>query len=109
MYMRSPYNTNYIIGTTTDINHTNIFLLSLAPVWAAYKDLKLALDLGATTNPLILSPVSEPTRPNCWNLSLTESLDLGISYMRTEGGLSETFGSQLASITRGEVGITWRF
>ena len=109
MYMRSPYNTNYSIGTTTDINRTNIFLLSLAPVWAAYKDLKLALDLGVTTNPSSSAQYLSQYALIAGIYSLTETLDLGISYMRTGGGLSETFGSQQASATRGEVGITWRF
>lgn len=37
MYMRSPYNTNYSIGFATDPNRTNIFMLSIAPVWSVYK------------------------------------------------------------------------
>jgi len=43
--MRSPYNTNYSIGYTSDNIRTNIFLLSIAPVWSVYQNLKLAVDI----------------------------------------------------------------
>ena len=109
MYMRSPYNTNYSVGTATDPNRTNIFLLSLAPVWSICKDLKLALDIGATTNP----PTSEQYLSHYALIagiySLTESIDLGVSYMRVGSNYTETFASQQASATRSEIGITWRF
>jgi len=108
-YMRSPYNINYTVGYSGDINRSNIFLVSIAPVWSIYKDLKIALDLGATTNP----PTSEQYLSHyalvAGIYSITESLDLGVSYMRTGVNYSQTFASQQAGATRSEVGITWRF
>lgn len=108
-YLRAPYNTNYSIGQSADNSRTNIFLLSAAPVWTAYPGLKLALDIGATTNP--------PATEQYWSFyslvagiySLTDSIDLGVSYMRTGMNYSESFATQQAGSTRTEVGITWRF
>jgi len=109
MYMRSPYNINYSVGTSSDLNRTNIFLISLAPVWSISKNLKLALDIGAATNP----PSSEQYLSHYALIagiySLTDSVDLGVSYMRTGSNYGETFASQQAGATRSEVGITWRF
>jgi hypothetical protein len=108
-YMRAPYNTNYSIGHTADNSRTNIFLVSVAPVWSVYQNIKLALDFGATTNP--------PTTQQYWSyyalvagiFSLTDSVDLGVSYMRTGMNYGEAFGAQQAGSTRTELGITWRF
>ena len=109
IYMRSPYNINYSVGISSDINRTNIFLVSMAPVWSVYKDLKIALDLGVSTNP----PSSEQYLIHYGLIagiySITESLDLGVSYMRTGVNYGQTFASQQAGATRSEVGITWRF
>ncbi|MBU3615733.1 hypothetical protein [Polynucleobacter sp. JS-Polo-80-F4] len=109
VYMRSPYNTNYSVGTTTDLNRTNIFLISVAPVWSISKNFKIALDIGAATNP----PSSEQYLSHYALIagiySLTDSIDLGVSYMRTGSSYGETFASQQAGATRSEVGVTWRF
>jgi hypothetical protein len=108
-YMRSPYNTNYSIGHTADNSRINIFLVSIAPVWTVSRNFKLALDIGATTNP----PSSEQYLAHYALIagiySLTENLDLGISYMRTGMNYGETFAVQQAGATRSEIGITWRF
>lgn len=108
-YMRSPYNTNYSIGHTADNIRTNIFLVSIAPVWSVLPNFKLALDIGATTNP----PASEQYLGHyaliAGIFSLTDSIDLGVSYMRTGMNYGETFAAQQAGATRSEVGITWRF
>lgn len=109
VYMRSPYNTNYSVGTATDPNRTNIFLVSIAPVWSISKNLKIALDIGAATNP----PSSEQYLSHYALIagiySLTNNVDLGVSYMRTGANYGETFASQAAGATRTEAGITWRF
>ncbi len=109
MYMRSPYNTNYSVGTATDLNRTNIILVSIAPVWTICKNLKLALDIGATTNPPSTEQYLSHYALIAGILSLTESVDLGVSYMRVGMNYAETFASQQAGATRSEVGITWRF
>ena len=109
MYMRSPYNINYSVGFATDNNRTNIFLVSVAPVWSMSKDLKIALDLGITTNPPTVEQYVSHYALIAGIYSLTESLDLGLSYMRTGMNYSQTFALQQANATRSEVGITWRF
>jgi hypothetical protein len=50
-YMRSPYNTNYSIGRSVDNSRTDIFLLSLAPVFTVAPGFRMAIDIGSTTNP----------------------------------------------------------
>ena len=108
-YMRSPYNTNYIVGHASDANRINIYIISIAPVWSITKDLKLAVDLGASTNPPSSEKVISHYALIAGIYSLTESLDLGISYMRTGLNYSETFAGQQAAATRSEIGLTWRF
>jgi hypothetical protein len=108
-YMRSPYNTNYSIGQTDEANRTNIFLVSFAPVVKVYRNLKLALDIGTSTNP----PTSEQSI-SYYTLvagiySVDENIDIGLSYMRTGLIYSATLGSKEASGTRSEIGVTWRF
>jgi len=108
-YMRAPYNTNYSIGHTSDNIRTNIFLLSIAPVWSVYQNLKLALDLGATSNPPANSQNLSYYALVAGIYSITDSVDLGISYMRTGMNYGETFAVQQAGATRSEIGLTWRF
>ena len=107
--MRAPYNTNYSIGHTPDNIRTNIFLLSIAPVWSVYQNLKLALDLGATTNPPTNSQNLSYYALVAGIYSLSDSVDLGLSYMRTGMNYGETFAVQQAGATRSEIGLTWRF
>jgi len=108
-YMRSPYNTNYSIGHAADNSRTDIFLVSVAPVWSINRNIKLALDIGATTNP----PTSEQYL-NHYALvaaiySLTEDIDVGLSYMRAAVSSGNFFSTQDAYSTRAEIGLTWRF
>ena len=82
IYMRSPYNTNYPVGLSTDPNRINIFILSVAPVWAIHKDFKIALDIGATTNPPTTEQYLSHYALIAGIYSITEDVDLGVSYMR---------------------------
>ncbi len=108
-YMRSPYNTNYSIGHAADNSRTDIFLVSIAPVWIINRNIKLALDIGATTNP----PSSEQYLNHYALLaaiySFTEDIDVGLSYMRAAVSSGNFFSSQDAYSTRAEIGVTWRF
>ena len=108
-YMRAPYNTNYSIGHTADSIRTNIFLISIAPVWSVYQNLKLALDIGATTNPPTSSQNISHYALIAAIYSLNGSVDLGLSYMRTGLNYGETFAVQQVGATRSEIGLTWRF
>lgn len=109
MYMHSPYNTNYSVGLSSDPNRTNLFIVSIAPVWSVYKDFKLALDIGATTNPPTTEQYLSHYALIAAIYSITDSVDLGVSYMRTGLNFSELIAAQASGATRTEVGLTWRF
>jgi len=109
IYMRSPYNTNFSVGYGTDPNRTNIFLVSIAPVWSINQSLKIALDIGASTNPPTTEQYLSHYALIAGIYSLTHDIDLGISYMRTGMNYGETIALQQSSATRSEVGLTWRF
>jgi hypothetical protein len=108
-YMRSPYNTNYVVGQSTDPNRINIFTISIAPVWTIHPKFKVALDIGANTNPpkpeqylsnyilaaLIFSPVGE--------------IDIGLSAMRNAFNYGVALSGNGPNATRTEIGLTWRF
>ena len=108
-YIRSPYNTNYSVGYSADTFRTNILLLSIAPVWTVSQNLRLAFDIGVTTNPTASQQYSSQYALIAGIYSLTDNIDLGVSYMRTGLNFGETFAAQQAASTRSEVGITWRF
>jgi len=108
-YMHSPYNTNFSVGYATDNNRTNIVLLSLAPVWTVSRGFRVALDVGATTNPNMTEQYLSYYSMLGAIYSITDSLDLGLSYMRVALSYGATVGTQTAGSTRSEVGLTWRF
>jgi hypothetical protein len=108
-YMHSPYNTNFSVGYATDNNRTNIVLLSLAPVWTVSRGFRVALDVGATTNPNMTEQYLSYYSMLGTIYSINDSLDLGLSYMRVALSYGATLGTQTAGSTRSEVGLTWRF
>ena len=108
-YMRSPYNTNYTIGHAADNSRTDIFLLSVAPVWTINHRIKLALDVGATTNPPTTEQYLSQYALIAAIISLRDDVDLGISYMRTALNTGSFLSTQNIYSTRSEVGLTWRF
>jgi hypothetical protein len=108
-YMHSPYNTNFSVGYATDNNRTNIVLLSLAPVWTVSRGFRVALDVGATTNPNMTEQYLSYYSMLGAIYSINDSLDLGLSYMRVALSYGATLGTQTAGSTRSEVGLTWRF
>jgi hypothetical protein len=108
-YMRSPYNTNYSIGRTADNSRTDIFLFSFAPVFTVTSGVRLALDIGTTTN-----PATSEQYLSFYSLvgaiySLNQNLDIAASYMRTALNYGATVGIAGAGSSRTEVGFTWRF
>jgi hypothetical protein len=108
-YMRSPYNTNYTIGHAADNSRTDIFLLSVAPVWTFNHRIKLALDIGATTNPPATEQYLSQYALVAAIIALRDDVDLGISYMRTALNSGGFLSTQNIYSTRSEVGLTWRF
>jgi hypothetical protein len=109
MYTKSLYNTNYAIGAGPPENRTNILFFSAAPVLRVAQKLRLALDIGMTTNP----PSTEQYLTNYALLaaifSATESLDIGFSYMRSAANMGLVINNNGLSASRSEIGFTWRF
>ena len=108
-YTKALYNTNYLIGGGPSSNRTNIFFLSVAPVWRVSKTIKLALDAGMTTNP----PSSEQSITSyalaAAIISITDEIDVGLSYMRSAVNPGDIFNSSGIGASRSEIGFTWRF
>jgi hypothetical protein len=109
MYSKSLYNTNYQIGTGITENRTNIWFFSMAPVWRVANKLRLALDIGLTTNP----PSTEQYLSNyaliAAIISASDSLDIGISYMKSAANMGIIMSNSGINASRSEIGFTWRF
>ncbi len=108
-YMRAPYNMNYSVGQSMDPNRLNLILISVAPVWTIIPGIRVALDIGATTNP----PVPEQYLTNyalaALILSPIEDVDIGISAMRSAANYGTVVSANGPNATRTEIGVTWRF
>lgn len=108
-YMRSPFNTNYQIGLSNFANRLNIIFFSIAPVWTVTTGLKLALDMGITTNP----PSNEQYFTNYALLALivspVDNFDIGLSYLRSAANMGIVIANSGANASRSEIGFTWRF
>lgn len=109
MYTKSLYNTNYAVGAGSPENRTNILFFSIAPVWRAMDKIRLALDMGITTNP----PSNEQYLTNYALLaaifSIDENLDIGLSYMRSAANMGQVINNAGINTSRSEIGFTWRF
>ncbi|QWE17653.1 hypothetical protein FD960_04330 [Polynucleobacter sp. AP-Nino-20-G2] len=109
LYMNSPYNTNYQIGGSLTPNRTNIVFFSAAPVWRVSQTLRLALDVGITTNP----PSTEQYLSNyalvAAIISVKEDLDIGLSYMLSAANIGLVISNSGVNASRSELGFTWRF
>ncbi len=105
-YMKSPYNTNYAVGVSPPPNRTNILFFSVAPVWRASQNIRLALDTGVTTNP----PSSEQYLTSYALLvaimSVSDEVDVGLSYMRSAANMGIVIANIGASTSRSEIGFT---
>jgi hypothetical protein len=108
-YMHSPYNTNYEVGQSADPNRTNIFFVSAAPVWTLIPGIKIAFDIGATTNPPIPEQYTSTYGLVALILSPTENVDIGISAMRSANNYQTVISANGPNATRTEIGVTWRF
>lgn len=108
-YSKSLYNTNYKIGTGATENRTNIWFFSMAPVWKVADKVKLALDIGLTTNP----PSAEQYLSNyaliAAIISASNSVDIGISYMKSAANMGIIVSNSGINASRSEIGFTWRF
>lgn len=108
-FMKSPYNTNYQVGMNSIANRTNILFFSAAPVWTVVKGVRLALDMGITTNPPSTEQYLTSYALLASIFSVTDSLDIGLSYMRSAANMGTVISNTGASSSRSEIGFTWRF
>jgi hypothetical protein len=108
-YMSSPYNTNYLIGGSTASNRTNIIFFSAAPVWTVVNGFKLALDTGITTSPPTNEPYFTSYALLAVIMSVSDQLDIGLSYMRSAANMGIVASNTGLSASRSEIGFTWRF
>lgn len=108
-YTKALYNTNYLVGGGPSSNRTNIFFISVAPVWKVNQTAKLAIDIGMTTNP----PSSEQPITSyglvAAIISITDDIDVGLSYMRSAVNPGVIFNNSGIGASRSEIGFTWRF
>jgi hypothetical protein len=108
-YMHSPYNTNYAVGQSMDLNRTNLFFISIAPVLTLMPGVRIALDIGATTNPPIPEQYLNTYGLVALILSPTQDIDIGFSAMRSAANYGVVLSANGTNATRTEVGVTWRF
>lgn len=108
-YMHSSYNTNFAVGQSTDPNRTNIFFISAAPVLTIIPGVKVALDVGATTNPPTQEQYLSTYGLIALILSPSDNIDIGLSAMRSAGSYGTVLSANGPNATRTEIGVTWRF
>lgn len=108
-YMKSPYNVNYLNGGSTSPMRQNILSASIAPVWNVMDGLRLAIDIGAQTNPPSTEQQSVMYGMLAAIIGLTESLDFGISMLRSASNSGIVINGDGPNTTRLDVGVTWRF
>jgi hypothetical protein len=81
----------------------------MAPVWKVADTVRLALDLGLTTNP----PNTEQYLRNyalvAAIISASDSVDIGISYMKSSANIGILMSNSGINASRSEIGFTWRF
>jgi hypothetical protein len=108
-YMRSPYNVNYLNGGSSSPLRLNIYSASIAPVWNVMDGLRLALDFGVQTNPSATEQQSTMYGMFAAIIGLSESIDFGISMMRSAQNTGLVLVGNGPNSTRLDTGITWRF
>jgi len=108
-YQQAPYNNSYTVGLSTDTRRTDLYSVSVAPVWTISSKWKVALDVGFNTNPNMPDPML--TRYGLVALMYfpTKDLDVGVSYQRNASTFDVAFGGSGAYVSRLQVGVTYRF
>jgi hypothetical protein len=108
-YQQAPYNNSYTVGLSADARRTDLYSVSVAPVWTISSKWKVALDVGFNTNPNMPDPML--TRYGLVALMYfpTKDLDVGVSYQRNASTFDVAFGGSGAYVSRLQVGVTYRF
>lgn len=108
-YQQAPYNNSYTVGLSTDARRTDLYSVSVAPVWNLSSKWKVALDVGVNTNP----NMPDPTLTRYGLVALLyypmKDLDVGVSYQRNASTFDVAFGGSGAYVSRLQVGVTYRF
>lgn len=108
-YLRAPYNKAYTVGFSEDANRTNLYSVSLAPVWNISPEWKIALDGGITTNPSESDPSLTRYGLVALMYSPTKDLSIGLSYQRNASSIGTAWGGSGEYVSRVQVGVTYRF
>ena len=108
-YMRAPYNNAYSVGLSTEARRTDLYSVSVAPVWVISSRWKLAVDVGINTN----LTATDATLTRYGLIALLyypmKDLDVGVSYQRNASTFGVAFGGSGAYVSRLQVGVTYRF
>jgi hypothetical protein len=108
-YSSAPYNSAYSVGLSTDARRTDLYAVSVAPVWIVSPQWRLALDVGVNTNP----SATDPTLTRYGLVALLyypmKDLDVGVSYQRNASSFDVAFGGSGPYVSRFQVGVTYRF
>ncbi len=108
-YLRAPYNSSQSVGFSTDPNRTNLYSVSVAPVWRVTSQFKLALDAGINTNPVVADQSLINYGMVAAIYSPAKTLDLGLSFQRYAANFGTVFSGSGAYTNRIQAGVTWRF
>ena len=108
-YFRAPYDPNSQVGFSPDAKRTNLYAVSVAPVWQLVPKFKLALDVGINTNPNEPDPSLTTYAMLAFIYSPTKDWDLGLAYQRNATNFGAMFSSGETNTTRFQAGVTYRF
>jgi hypothetical protein len=93
---------NYALESTRVAHRSSLWRASVAPVWQATEQLKLALDIGIVTNPHRSMSANKGYALLGAIYSPGDDLDLAF-------GLSREHHDGNATTVQGQLGLTWRF
>lgn len=108
-YQHQPYNSNYLVGQGSEELRTDLYQVSVAPVWKMSSQLHLGIDVGISSNII-------KAAQNSYNYFLMPAmvytpineLDIGISYLRVSPTLGDEFvDGPFTSVLK--LGLTYRF
>jgi hypothetical protein len=91
-YLHQPYNSNYPVGQGVEELRTELYQLSVAPVWKLSDKVRIGLDLGMVTNVVTADQNSYDyfVMPVI-TYSPVEDIDFAISYLRVSRSLGDEF------------------
>ena len=108
-YHHQPYNTNYLVGGGSQNLRTDLYQISVAPLWKILPKFHIGVDLGIVSN-IILGAQNDHNYFIMPALIYTpiSALDIGVSYLR----VSASYGDELRNgpfTSTLKAGITFRF